>query len=432
MLIAFLKRIAPVVALAITSLSSLSAHEYSLWAPGLLDSVALDSRLNNLAAASIDVSEIAIAPTGDWVIITRASEVASAVYFSVSFNSLVLSQIFTFVSQGKNIDVVAFAPNGSYVVVAEDVYFAHPGLPDVALLQAQIQGRIGANQRLTDIAFTQNGIGWSLVAGNYVFENNVPQAFFDAVVDRTDSKRTIQGVAFGSSDRWAVYADQWVATRSIDNALRDATRSWQAGRLRLDHLKMGPGNSHILYSHGLKSVSPTNPIERIEYGLQAGFKNIFQRMQEASIVGLSFAVIDGNQVVYARGYGELENGSQRTVLASSPFDTASLSKYMAALGIMRLAQEGVLTLSTDAFQLAQQPSAANPLYIWKSFAEASPQVFGNPPVPLPSGLTIRRLLSHSASLEPWGSPGFLVSNWPNTDPTLFQLLLGLGCGSGGC
>lgn len=411
-----------------------SAHAVLHVTNQLQDAAAFETAIDNFAVNSRDLDEIAITPSGQWVIVASGSEVTPAeVIFSTGFSSLVIQKIFEFLAQGKQIDVIAFTPTEAWAVIAENLYYLSPGVPDAATLQDQIDGRIGAGQRINELAFTANNAGWALISGSFAYMVGVPSKLYNSVYDRRFSHRSIQGISIGQGGRWVMHADQWSPSNNLDSTLLSGLSDWQINERRINHLRLGPGNDFVMYSHGALSPNLRSPIERIEYGLQAGATNIFRRMVEAKVPSVSFAVIDQNQVAYARAYGVLQANTQSATLASSPFDVASLSKYVAALGTMRLAQEGLLTLATDARTLALQGGATNQLYLWKGFGEGSPQTFGiDPPVNLPQGLTLRRLLSHTASMEPWSSTGIRVSNWPNTNPALFQLLLGLDCGNGGC
>lgn len=409
------------------------AHKALYQTAQLHDGRTFQAAIDNFAAASRDLDEIAITPSNEWVIVASATDSGPAdVVFSTAFPSLVVQKILEFIGQGKHIDVLSFNPAGAWVLVAEELYFVSPGVPQSATLQQQIQGRIDAGQRVTEIVLTDNNAGWVLVSGSYAYMIGVPSGLFNAVYDRRYSKRSIQGISIGQEGRWVLYADQWSATEQVSSSLLAGLRAWPATKARIDHVRLGRGTDYVMYSHGSVVPNLNSAIDRIEYGLQGGLSNIFRRMGETSTPAVSLAVVDRNQLVYARAYGLLENNTQRFALASSPFDVASLSKYIAALGTMRLADAGLLTLATDARSIALQASGTNQLYLWKGFGEGSPQSFGIDPVPLPSGLTMRRLLSHTASLVPHSSTGFRVSDWPPAPPQLFQLLLGFHCSSGSC
>ena len=208
-------------------------------------------------------------------------------------------------------------------------------------------------------------------------------------------------------------------------------REWPADKKRISLIRFGRGTDYLMYSEASYNFDSGDRAQRIEYGLQAGASNLFQRMQDENVPGLSLAVIRNNTIEYARAYGTLE--AERFASATSPFDTASLSKYIAALGFMRVAQLRSISLDTDARAIANAGGAGNQLATWKFEVETRPKKYGMElPRPLPGGLTMRRLLSHTSSLEPWGSPGFDVQSWPSPPPSTSSLLLGYICNSSSC
>jgi len=63
---------------------------------------------------------------------------------------------------------------------------------------------------------------------------------------------------------------------------------------------------------------------------------IARRMQERQITGLSLAIIDDGKIVKAQGYGFTDKGNKTPVTPDTLFQAASLSKFVAAVGAMRL------------------------------------------------------------------------------------------------
>ncbi len=161
----------------------------------------------------------------------------------------------------------------------------------------------------------------------------MPKDLFDAVYDRRDSKREIQGISASANGSWVLYADQWAATGNAQFALDTVIRNRQKNGERIDHVRLGPRGAYILYSHGFVSVDNSNKLQLLEYSL--GGKNIWRRMDELNVRGVTIAIVDGNEVVAARGYGLREWNTEKPVLAGTPFDVASLSKYISSLTAMR-------------------------------------------------------------------------------------------------
>jgi CubicO group peptidase (beta-lactamase class C family) len=126
-----------------------------------------------------------------------------------------------------------------------------------------------------------------------------------------------------------------------------------------------------------------------------------ERMRHYHVPGVSIAVIQGGTIAWARGYGVLDVTSKAPVTAKTLFQAASLSKPVTAMTVLRLADQGKLSLVAPVNSLLKS---------WKL-----------PDGPFSAGVTLERILSHSAGLTVGGfsgySPGAIL-------PTLVQTLNG--------
>jgi CubicO group peptidase (beta-lactamase class C family) len=113
-----------------------------------------------------------------------------------------------------------------------------------------------------------------------------------------------------------------------------------------------------------------------------------ERMKHYNVAGLSVAVIDNYQVVWAKGYGYADKKENRKVTTNTMFEPGSISKSLNAVGILRLAQEGKLDLYQDINQY---------LVNWK---------FPYDTVSHGKKITTAQLLSHTAGLSVHGFPGY--------------------------
>ena len=78
-------------------------------------------------------------------------------------------------------------------------------------------------------------------------------------------------------------------------------------------------------------------------------KFIEQEMQAQRILGLSLGIVQGDQIVYLKGFG-IANPSGRAVTAQTPFIIGSLSKSFTALAIMQLVEDGKVKLDAPVQQ----------------------------------------------------------------------------------
>jgi len=126
-------------------------------------------------------------------------------------------------------------------------------------------------------------------------------------------------------------------------------------------------------------------------------------MQLNNVPGLSVAIIDNFQIVFAKGYGVIEHGSTTPVTRHTLFQAGSISKPVAATGALYLTEHGKLVLDEDVNKK---------LKTWKvPENEFTKQ----------EKVTLRRLMSHTGGLTVHGFPGYDVND---SLPTLTQIFNG--------
>lgn len=123
-------------------------------------------------------------------------------------------------------------------------------------------------------------------------------------------------------------------------------------------------------------------------------------MQSNGVPGVSIAIIDDFEVVYARGYGFAEPG--RPVETDTLFQAASLSKPVTAVAAAAASEGGLIDLDADV---------AGMLTSWRL-----------PPMQYPGPITLRMLLAHRAGTNVSGFPGYRLDE---PLPDLPQILDGV-------
>jgi len=131
-------------------------------------------------------------------------------------------------------------------------------------------------------------------------------------------------------------------------------------------------------------------------------------LQKHGVVGASIALVHDGELVWAQGYGLADKANGIPVTPDTVFQAASISKSVSAWGVMRLVEEGKLDL--DA-----------PVEGYLTRWHLPPSEFDH------QGVTIRRLLSHSAGLSLHGYPGFEPDQ---PLPSLEESLSGMTAGAG--
>ena len=131
-------------------------------------------------------------------------------------------------------------------------------------------------------------------------------------------------------------------------------------------------------------------------------------LSQASVPGAAIAVIRNGEVVATEGYGLADVAASIAVTPTTGFNVGSISKTIAAWGVMTLVEQGRIDLDAPV---------ATYLTRW-SLPESG---FDE------KGVTIRRLLSHTAGLSLHGYPG-----WGPDEllPTLEESLSGNTNGAG--
>jgi CubicO group peptidase (beta-lactamase class C family) len=153
-------------------------------------------------------------------------------------------------------------------------------------------------------------------------------------------------------------------------------------------------------------------IRRVENGLMpavivAGRADqgapIAQRMRAANTPAVSIAVINDGRIEWARAYGTLQAGGSAPADTGTLFQAASISKPVAVLGALLLAEQGRLSLDADVNTFLRS---------WRVPENA---------FTAREKVTLRRLVSHSAGLTVHGFPGYAADS---AVPTTVQVLDG--------
>lgn len=120
---------------------------------------------------------------------------------------------------------------------------------------------------------------------------------------------------------------------------------------------------------------------RAELGLEEGIKAHLGKLTDDGLPGMAVLVARDGKIVYQGGFGFAELGKKVPVTADTPFRIGSVSKQFTAAAVVRLAEEGKLSL-------------ADPLENY--FAG------------FPEGITLRQLLNHTSGIHSYTEkPEFL-------------------------
>jgi len=153
-------------------------------------------------------------------------------------------------------------------------------------------------------------------------------------------------------------------------------------------------------------------IERIESGLLPSLiiegaeptpQTIAERMAFYKVPGVSIAFFEDGAIQWTRTYGFLSSDSLQAADEATRFQAASISKPVAATGLLTLIKEGALDLDADVNTYLQEWGVSE-----NRFTEIEK-------------VTLRRLVSHNAGLTVHGFRGYAADE---AVPTTVQVLAG--------
>lgn len=134
-----------------------------------------------------------------------------------------------------------------------------------------------------------------------------------------------------------------------------------------------------------------------------------ERMAYHHVPGLSIALVDQEEVAWAKWFGVVEAGGEEPVTPETIFQAASISKPVTAMIALRLVEAGLLDLDADVNDVLRSWKVPASKYTQPRRDGACPKV------------TLRGLLSHTAGLSPHGYTGYRSEA---KLPTLLQVLNG--------
>ena len=161
----------------------------------------------------------------------------------------------------------------------------------------------------------------------------------------------------------------------------------------------------LLLSFTISAQKQTNEIEQFVRELD---QKISQLLNDFIVPGTAIAIIENGEIILQKGYGYSNIDKGIEVTNTTGFNIGSISKTVAAWGVMKLVQEGKIELDAPAEKYLTR------WHLPESEFESDK-------------VTIRRLLSHTAGLSLHGYPGWS----PKDDlPTIEESLDGKNNGPG--
>lgn len=154
-------------------------------------------------------------------------------------------------------------------------------------------------------------------------------------------------------------------------------------------------------------IAQSNSVSQKEYLIELD-KKIPAWLDEFIVPGAAIALIENGEVILQKGYGFADLKKNTKIDNQTGFNIGSISKTIAAWGVMKLVEEGKIELDSPAEKYLTR---------WH-LPESEYDV---------NGVTIRRLLSHTAGLSLHGYPGWSPND---TLPSIEESLSGKNNGPG--
>lgn len=323
------------------------------------------------------VQAFAFAPGDGWVIVVNGG------YFARGIPDECFQQLGAFINAGHRIRVIAFPPEGGnrWLIVTDRGYFAR-NIPDECYDRLGAMWRAGA--RPTCVAFPKpGGNRWAILAGRSIYCRNIDDECFQTISNFAQGLRPAVRVAFTPSNGWVVLArDRYFARRIPDECF--AKMGEIDNSFEIDHVNFELDGGWSIIANTPRTSLPVDPVREFESRIiqvRGSWKSITDRMATHQVPGVAVGIVRNNQATVL-AYGRVEAGSSHWIHPETAFQAASCSKPVAALGFLRLAQDGLVGLDENV----------NPKLGWTLTRRACA------PASWMSKVTLRRLLQHRGGI----------------------------------
>ena len=349
------------------------------------------------ALASKGIGCFAFTPSGGWVVITNRHTC-----FARNIPDECFQKILEFQRKREKIHCVAFPPRGGnrWSIITEKGFF-NRNIPDEC--HQKMREFQNSGNRVRWVAFPpKGGNSWAVLAQRGFHARNIPDECYQIMRNIHQGQRRVHTVAFDPDRKgWVVVAKDYFFARDIDDELFTQLRKFNRNRWIIKTVAFDPDRRGWSLSANSKFRNRlSEPIR--DYENKIGGKSIWQSMQEAKVPGVAVAAIINNRVAWSCGYGQLKKGEDHAVHPESIFQAASISKVLAALGVLRLERLRLIDIDDDV---------TDRLTSWTLGFNRG----------IGGTSTIRGLLSHSAGTNIGGFDGYRSDA---SVPSLVQVLSG--------
>ena len=392
----------------------------------------LNNRLNSLVNSGAKVDGFAQRPDGNWLLVSGQN-----VWSSNGFPTWFYNHVNNYVQAGNSVKGADCNAAGACIVVYQNWAWHQLGYGVPSSVKDRIEHFESKGWSIRDLEMTNSGYV-ILGKGTRYFAEGLPSGLNKALKDSHKANRKIRDVSIGFENEWALIAGHNPMYRGISTKLANRLNSISNSNGRLRELMLARDGNYFVYTRGTEGGINSRPISAIEWGLgDAGDTNIWQRMNELNVPGVSIALVEPNgrgaKVSYARGYGLKKSDEyDRHVLSDTPFPLASLSKYLGALTTLRYAYSNGVSITQNVFDLVE----SGQIHTWRNIGNNNVwnDLYDIPDNNLNENITLSSLMSHTANFPKVGESRIPKEYWSDAENlSTLNWLLGWHCKSGsGC
>jgi len=125
-------------------------------------------------------------------------------------------------------------------------------------------------------------------------------------------------------------------------------------------------------------------------------KYIEKQMKKYNVPGASIAIVDGNKIIWAKGFGYADKKNKIKANSSTIYRIGSVTKILNALGILKAQEQNRLNINQSITKYLKKFKMKSPKY-------------------LTNKITLKSLLAHHSGI---GSPDMLTTNFENNPKAL--------------
>ncbi len=296
--------------------------------------------------AKYGITTFSFTPTGGWVMVTRDGR-----YFARGIPDECYQKLGEFVKKRAQVHCIAFPAEGGnrWVIATNKGIFAR-GVPDECyqtILDLKSKGR-----EITHVAFAPaGGNRWVVIADGKFMARNIDDECYQMMRNLSQARKVTRVEFRKKNNGWLVVAENEMHARRIDDECYEKLGKIRSAGWLLQNVAFCPVNDcWSIYSHIKAGSYPEDRARVVESSIPKGrgTTNIWARMNDYQVPGCAIAVVDGNKRAWSCGYGFLERGvSSGATHPESRFQAASLSKPVAALGVMKLTEDTDIEVTDD-------------------------------------------------------------------------------------